>query len=151
MVSHPYLYDAFGNQLNTTAVAAGSGATMTWAQYQINNPPGTNPHSIGRTFEHWFYETYNIVHQQVTYNGYRLDGIHANYIIELKNYNWSNYSSYSGLINRFTSQAGNYMNLVGQNIRGQTIEGVIFYFSLRPPDEIVQALNLLNVIVDWVT
>ena len=114
-------------------------------------PPGTNPYYIGRTFERWFYETHSIIHQQVPYKGYRLDGISQNYIIELKNYNWNNYSFYNSLIDRFTSQASNYMKLVGQTICDQTIKGVIFCFSSQPPEEIIRALKAFDVVVDWIT
>ena len=36
---------------------------------------------------------------------YRFDAIYQNSIIELKNYDWSKYSSYAGLAKKFVQQA----------------------------------------------
>ena len=57
--------------------------------------------------------------------GYRFDAINKNSIVELKNYNWDNYSKYNGIINSFKHQAMNYLQFVGRTINGQTIKGVM--------------------------
>ena len=81
--------------------------------------------------------------------GSRLDAIHRGYIIELKNYDWSKYSSYGGLINKFLEQANKYLSFVGSLIKDEHIKGVVFLFSSRPPDDIVKALEGVGIIVRW--
>ena len=81
---------------------------------------------------------------------YRFDAIYQNSIIELKNYDWSKYSSYAGLAKKFVQQAWQYMKFVGQDIAGQTIKGVTFCFSSKPPQEIINALQKIGVIVNWI-
>ena len=68
-----------------------------------------------------------------------------NYIIELKNYDWSKYSSYGSLATRFSKQALNYLDFVGDTIKGQKIEGVEFFFSSKPPKPIIDELEKYGV------
>ena len=84
------------------------------------------------------------------FQGFRLDAIKNGYIIELKNYNWANYKYYGGLASKFAQQAKNYQNFVGDNIRGEIIQGVIFYFSSSPPDIISDRLKEMGIIVKYV-
>lgn len=53
------------------------------------------------------------------------------------------------LENSVTRQARNYLQLIGQTIGSQKIEGVKFFFSSNPPQEIIDALEALGVIVKW--
>lgn len=53
------------------------------------------------------------------------------------------------LENSVTRQARNYLQLIGQTIGSQKIEGVKFFFSSKPPQEIIDALEALGVIVKW--
>lgn len=124
-------------------------ASMSWAYYKATTYIGTTSYAIGRAFEKWFYKAYNVVNQQVSYKGFRFDAIYKNSIVKLKNYNWSNYSSYGGLVNKFTNQAMNYLQFVGNRINGQVIKGVTFCFSSKPPQEIVDALRNIGVTVNW--
>ena len=125
-------------------------ASASWDAYRAAKSLGTNANAKGRTFENWFYEFYGVTAQQVTHGGRRLDAVMNNYIIELKNYDWSKYSSYGSLATRFSKQALNYLNFVGDTIKGQKIEGVEFFFSSEPPEVIVNKLKGLGVKVDWV-
>ncbi len=126
-------------------------ASISWAYYKATNVIGTSAYAIGSAFEKWFYRAYNIVKQcqQVSHKGYRFDAIFKNSIVELKNYNWSNYSSYNSLIRSFTNQARNYMQFIGDVIRGQEIKGVTFCFSSKPPQVIIDALRNIGVTVNW--
>ena len=126
-------------------------ASISWAYYKATNVVGTSAYAIGSAFEKWFYKAYDIIkqYQQVTYRGYRFDAIFKNSIVELKNYNWSKYSSYNGLIKTFTNQARNYMQFVGDVIKRQKIEGVTFCFSSKPPQAIIDALRDIGVTVNW--
>ncbi len=47
-------------------------------------------------------------------------------------------------------QANKYKHLIGETIRGQKIYGITFYFSSKPPSEIIRALERSGVKVDWV-
>lgn len=40
--------------------------------------------------------------------------------------------------------------LIGQTINGQKIKGVTFYFSSKPPREVIDALKDIGVKVQWV-
>ena len=125
-------------------------ATITWAEYKAAHI-ASSTYAIGRMFEEWFYDAYNVVSQQVRYAGYRFDAIFQNCIVELKNYNWDCYSSYSGIIHRFVAQAQNYMQFIGETIEGQLIEGVTFCFSSMPPQEVIDALHAIGVTVNWIS
>ncbi len=126
-----------------------------WLYYKATSA-ATSSAAIGRLFEQWFYIYNNISskYQQIstTINGIkiRLDAIVNGRIIELKNYNWNNYSSYKSIINSFVQQANKYKQLIGQTIKGQTIKGVTFYFSSKPPQVIIDALKEIGVRVEWV-
>jgi len=124
-------------------------ASISWAYYKATTTIGTSSYAIGNAFEKWFYKAYNVVHKQVSYGGYRFDAVLKNSIVELKNYNWSCYKSYGGLIKTFTRQANNYLKFVGSKINGQQIKGVTFCFSSKPPEEIIKALRDLGVTVNW--
>ena len=41
------------------------------------------------------------------------------------------------------------MQFIGSTIKGQYISGVTFCFSSKPPDEIINALQSIGVIVNW--
>ena len=126
-------------------------ATISWAYYKATTYIGTSAYAIGRAFEKWFYKAYSIIekNQQVRHGGFRFDAIFKNSIVELKNYTWSCYSNYNGLINSFTAQARNYMQFIGDTINGQVINGVTFCFSSKPPDVIIEALRAIGVVVNW--
>ena len=149
-----YKYVVLGGTVGC-AVGAGVGylggqaIASSWAYYKATTTIGTSAYAIGHAFEEWFYKAYNVVEQQVRHAGYRLDAILNHYIIELKNYDWSKYSNYTSIINSFTRQARNYLQFIGQTIGSQKIEGVKFFFSSRPPQEIIDALEALGVIVKW--
>ena len=132
------------------AASASTALANSWLQYKAAHI-ATRAYAIGRTFEEWFYKAYNVVHQQVRYASYRFDAIYQNSIIELKNYDWSKYSSYTSLAKKFVSQARNYAQYVGQVIAGQKIESVRFIFSVKPPNEIIDALESLDIIVEWIS
>lgn len=125
-------------------------ASASWDAYRAAKSLGTNAYAKGRTFENWFYEFYGVTAQQVTHGGRRLDAVMNNYIIELKNYDWSKYSSYGSLATRFSKQALNYLDFVGDTIKGQKIEGVEFFFSSKPPKPIIDELEKYGVKIDWV-
>ena len=124
-------------------------ASISWSYYKATTYIGTTSYAIGRAFEEWFYKAYNVVLQQIRYHGYRFDAIFQNSIVELKNYNWSCYSSYGAIIRSFIIQAQNYMQFVGQTINGELIKGVTFCFSSKPPQEIIDALQNIGVTVNW--
>lgn len=42
------------------------------------------------------------------------------------------------------------MGFVGQEVAGQEIKGVMFYFSSQPPEVVEKALHECGVQVDWV-
>ena len=84
------------------------------------------------------------------HGGKRFDAVANNTIIELKNYDWNKYSSYTSIANRFKKQANAYMGFVGQEVAGQEIKGVMFYFSSQPPEVVEKALHECGVQVDWV-
>ena len=42
------------------------------------------------------------------------------------------------------------MQFVGDKINGYVIKGVEFYFSSKPPQELIDALNEIGVKVKWV-
>lgn len=124
---------------------------MSWAFYKATHIIGSTAYAIGHAFEDWFYKAYNVVDQQIRYAGYRFDAIYQNSIVELKNYNWDNYVSYSSLIKHFVNQASNYMQFIGQEINGQVINGVTFCFSSKPPQVIIDALQSIGVTVNWIS
>ena len=135
------------------------GAAASWSAYkaaQISSGATISSSSIGSMFEKWYYGFNKIGKglQQVTksINGktFRFDAIKSGKIIELKNYDWSKYRSYKSIINSFTNQANNYKQFIGQTIHGQKITGVKFYFSSKPPQEIINALKKIGVAVSWV-
>ena len=124
-------------------------ASISWATYKATTAIGTSAYAIGRAFEKWFYQAYNVVNQQVRYCGYRFDAIFNQSIVELKNYDWSKYSSYGSLVQKFTTQANNYMQFVGTYINGELIKGVTFCFSSKPPEVIINALRDIGITVNW--
>ena len=142
---------ALGGLAGWAFAGTNAAASISWAYYKATNVIGTSAYAIGSAFEKWFYKAYDIIkqYQQVTYRGYRFDAIFKNSIVELKNYNWSKYSSYNGLIKTFTNQARNYMQFVGDVIKRQKIEGVTFCFSSKPPQAIIDALRDIGVTVNW--
>lgn len=42
------------------------------------------------------------------------------------------------------------MQLVGQKVNGQRIKSVEFYFSSKPPQQVINALRGIGVNVNWV-
>ena len=89
--------------------------------------------------------------RQFSYANCRFDAIYNNAIVELKNYNWSKYSSYTSLIKKFTMQAEKYMQHVGKVFAGQEIRQVQFIFSSKPPQKILDELDNLNIIISWIS
>ena len=72
-------------------------------------------------------------------------------IYELKNYNWARYSSSQihSVIKKFVEQASRYVQIA--HIGGNAVNGVIFYFSSKPPQEVIEALLKIGVSVQWVS
>lgn len=68
----------------------------------------------------------------------------------MKNYDWSKYKSYTSLINSFKTQATKYQEIVGKIVCNQKIKGITFYFSSKPPQQIIDDLNKIGVKVKWV-
>ena len=90
--------------------AATTGAAGSWAAYNAANS-ANNAYWIGQKFANWFCKFHNIANsaREIVVKGIgRLDAIiqnanaifHKGTIIELKNYDWSKYSSLSGVIKR---------------------------------------------------
>ena len=140
--------------------AATTGAAGSWAAYNAANS-ANNAYWIGQKFANWFCNFYKIANnaREIVVKGVgRLDALIQNadavftrgMIFELKNYDWSKYSSYGSIISRFIEQGKRYLDLIGNTINGETIQGVIFFFSSRPPQEIITALTRIGALVDWV-
>lgn len=125
--------------------------TVIWDDYRTAHDVGKSSAALGRSFEKWFYEVNRIAKacQQVVIDNCRIDAIFNNCIYELKNYNWSKYSSYSSIISKFLKQASKYMYYLGEQICGQTIYGIVFYFSQEPPAQVLKALEKCGVVVKW--
>ncbi len=137
--------------INASAgVTISSSAAESWLEYKASHV-ATNSSAIGRIFEEWFYETYNVACRQLSYANCRFDAIYNNAIVELKNYNWSKYSSYTSLIKKFTIQAEKYIQHIGKEFAGQKIQKVQFIFSTKPPQKILDELKNLNIIIDWIS
>ena len=133
------------------------GAAAAWSAYkaaQAGAGAATGSAAIGRMFEKFYYVFNKIADkfQQVLWKAYRFDAIFKNKIIELKNYDWSKYSSsqIAYIAKQFCKQAENYLSAVGQRIAGEKINGIIYYFSSKPPKVVIDALEKLGVIVKWV-
>ena len=121
-----------------------------WAQVAAG---GTSSAVIGRNFEKWYYQFNNISKsmQQVLVRGIgRLDVVSKGKIIELKNYDWSKYKYLSSVVSSFTEQGQRYMQLIGQKVNGQTIKSVEFFFSSKPPQQILRALQDIGIRVNWI-
>ncbi len=124
-----------------------------WLTYKAAHV-ATTSNEIGKVFEEWFYETHKVADSQLSYEKCRFDAIYKKMIVELKNYNWSNYSSYTSQINRFTQQAKKYARFIGKEFAGQKIKKIEFVFSTKPPEKILKKLKdlkELNVIVTWIS
>jgi len=136
----------------TGGLLAGPSAKLSWEAYKAANLTGTSSYAIGRTFEQWFYQMNGIINQQVKIDSCRFDAVANGVIYELKNYDWSKYSYYGGLINKFVAQAEKYLHYINEQvIKGETIHKIVFYFSSKPPQEIIEALQAIkNVYVEWV-
>ena len=137
----------------STGVWAPTTQAASWIQSKVSTI-ATTSNQIGKVFENWFYDTYNVVYKQVRVDNYRLDAIYRNAIIELKNYDWNKYPNYTNLIKRFTAQAIKYSHYIGQTIAGQKIRCIEFIFSSKPPQPIYDALNALkkqfDIVIKWV-
>ena len=70
--------------------------------------------------------------------------------VKLKNRRQFKYKSYKGIISSFIEQGNRYTQLIGQKVNGQTIKSVEFYFSRKPPKQVIQALNRIDIKVNWV-
>ena len=113
----------------------------------------TSSAAIGKTFEKWIYEMYNISKnaQQVVVKGIgRIDAFAKGIIYELKNYSWQNYSTsqINSIAKKFVEQGNRYMQIT--SINGQKVKGVTFYFSEKPPQIIIDALKNIGAKIDWV-
>jgi len=131
-----------------TVLTAGSSWALTMAA-----SGATTSAAIGRTFEKWFCGFNNVAAkaQQVVVNGIgRIDAFTNGRIYELKNYDWSKYSQtqITAIQNSFINQAHRYLQ-IGQ-INGESVKGVVYYFSSRPPQSIINALRSIGVAVEWV-
>jgi RHS repeat-associated protein len=145
-------YLATGSALASTSAVLG-GAASSWAVASGTIAVGANSATKGRVFENWFCSFNKIAQnaQQIVVNGIgRIDAFKNGTIYELKNYDWSKYSSLSGLINNFVAQATKYQNLIGQYLNGQKVTDLIYYFSSKPPIEVINALQKAGVTVQWV-
>lgn len=89
--------------------------------------------------------------QQVSVKGIgRVDAITKGKIVDMKNYNWSKYSSYKSVISSFKEQGMRYRQLIGATINGQKINSVEFFFSSKPPNQVIDALKGIGVKVNWI-
>jgi len=109
---------------------------------------------LGNTFEKWFYKMYDIVktNQQIVVKGIgRIDAFSKGMIYELKNYTWSIYpnSRLIKLASQFVEQAQRYMKI--ENIAGEKVKGLTFFFSSKPPQIIMSALEEIGVHIKWVS
>lgn len=102
-------------------------------------------------FELWYcqYNKITSTAQQVTTNVGRVDAVSKGQIIELKHYIWSSYPYLNSVINKFIEQASRYTSLIGDVVAGQKIKEVVFYFSSKPPEAVIRALEKLNILVEW--
>jgi hypothetical protein len=145
---------ATGTAAASTATVLSSGAS--WAVTMAASGATTSA-AIGRTFEKWFYGFNRIAQssQQVFVRignvSYRIDAFTNGKIYELKNYDWTKYSSSQivNIANTFASQAKNYLQL--GSINGQTVKEVVYYFSSKPPQQVIDALKAVGVSVQWVS
>ena len=96
---------ALGGLVGWAFAGSSAAASISWAYYKATTTIGTSAYAIGNAFEQWFKSAYNVVETQVKCGCYRFDAIFNNSIVELKNYNWSSYSSYSSVIRSFLNQA----------------------------------------------
>ena len=71
-------------------------------------------------------------------------------VVDLKNYDRTKYSSFGSIAKQFVSQASKYCQYIGTTIDDQIIRGVTFFFSSKPPQEIIDALQQIGVGVEWV-
>lgn len=130
----------------------GVSAAASWAQKSASaSGPGW---VLGKLFEDWHYKFYGVGEKcaQVVIEGIgRIDAQVGSIVIELKNYNWANYSSLRSLVTKFTERAARYSQVIGTEINGYVIEKVKFVFSTKPPNEIIRALERLGILVDWIT
>ena len=133
------------------------GALASWSAYksaQIGAGASASSATIGRMFEKFYYSFNNIASkcQQVVWKHFRFDAIFKGRIVELKNYDWTKYSSsqIASLAGKFATQGQKYLQAIGQYVGGQKINGITFYFSSKPPQTIIDALKKLGIAVDWV-
>lgn len=143
-------YAATGTITASTTAVLSAGAS--WAA-TMAAPGATTSAAIGRTFEKWFYAFNNVSTkaQQVVVKGVgRIDAFLNGKIYELKNYNWGNYSAskLNQIGNDFVAQAQRYMNV--EAINGNKVNGIVFYFSSKPPESIIKSLKAVGVAVQWV-
>ena len=140
-----------GTALATTTQVLFAGAK--WAS-ALATSGATGSYALGRTFEKWFYKAYDIAKaaQQVAVKGIgRIDAFLNGRIYELKNYNWDKYSpgQINSIISKFVDQASRYLQI--SSINDESVKGVTYYFSSRPPQEIIDALKRIGVAVEWVS
>ena len=124
-----------------------------WAASSAAAGAGSS-YAIGSSFEKWYYKFYNIAKsaQQVVIKGIgRIDAFTKGKIIELKNYDWTKYASpgkLNSVINNFVEQAQKYQQVVSVN--GEKVKEVVFYFSSKPPQDVINRLLDIGVKVQWV-
>ena len=123
-----------------------------WAQAS-SSITSASSNSIGRAFEDWFYKFYNVARncRQVIVKGIgRIDAFANNSIYELKNYNWAKYtnSQLNSIAKRFVKQAQGYMNI--KSINGKSVRDIVFYFSSKPPKNIISSLQNIGAKVRWI-
>ena len=140
-----------GTALATTTQVLLAGAK--WAS-ALAASGATSSYALGNTFEKWFYKAHDIAKtaQQVVVNGIgRIDAFLNGRIYELKNYSWDKYSpgQINSIINKFVDQASRYLQI--SSINDESVKGVTYYFSSRPPQEIIDALRKIGVAVEWVS
>ena len=144
---------AFIAATGTWAYTTFKGVAKSWLAYkaaQISGGASTSSAAIGRMFEKWYYgynkigSSFQQITQKIKGVTYRLDAIKSGKIIELKNYDWSKYSSYKSITKSFVKQAQNYKQFIGKTIHRQKITGVKFYFSSKPPKEVINALKKID-------
>jgi hypothetical protein len=131
-----------------TVLTAGSNWTAT-----MTASGATSSAAIGRTFEKWFYEFNNIGKsaQQIAIKGLgRVDAFSKGTIYELKNYNWSKYSGsqINNVTKGFVSQAQRHLQV--DKINGEKVKNLVYYFSEKPPQEVIDALKNVGAKVQWV-
>lgn len=148
------LYAVAGGAAAGALIGCGAGYLADKAVMASSWAAASTAGGVGwRNFEKWYYQVNKVPKsmQQVVIKGIgRVDAITKGKIVDMKHYEWSKYRSLSGVISSFTEQGQRYMQLIGQKVNGQRIKSVEFFFSSKPPQQVIDALKDIGVKVNWV-